>query len=227
MSTVLKKVTRIYNTSAVKVEALKNINMEIKDGEFMSIAGPSGSGKTTLLNIIGCIDEPTGGNVIIDGVDISSYNHNQLADFRNQNIGFIFQTFNLIPVLTAYENVEFALLLKGEKAHAEMKEEVENLLIKVGLKEQMKKRPNEMSGGQQQRIAVARALIKKPKIVLADEPTANLDSSTAAEILVLMQELNEEDGVTFIFSTHDRMVMEFANRLVILKDGKIKSDKKQ
>jgi putative ABC transport system ATP-binding protein len=165
--------------------------------------------------------------VTIDGADISTFSSNKLADFRNQNLGFVFQTFNLIPVLTAYENVEFSLLLKSNGNSSLVKKKVEAIMERVGLTDQLRKKPLEMSGGQQQRVAIARALVKEPRLVLADEPTANLDSETAADILLLMQNLNREEGVTFIFSTHDRMVMDFANRLIILKDGKIASDKKQ
>jgi putative ABC transport system ATP-binding protein len=225
MSIKIERLEKIYKSGQIEVHALRGINLEIKDGEFLSIAGPSGSGKTTLLNLIGCIDDPTKGTIYINGKDVSKLNNKKLADFRNQNLGFVFQTFNLIPVLTAFENVEFALILKNGHKTKENREAVETILERVGLKEYMNQKPLKLSGGQQQRVAIARALVKNPKLVLADEPTANLDSETAADILMLMENLNREEGVTFVFSTHDRMVMDFAKRLLIIKDGLITSDK--
>jgi len=215
-----------YKTGKVITKALRGIDLEIASGEFLSIAGPSGSGKTTLLNIIGCLDVPTSGTVSLNGTDLSDLKKKARAELRKDSIGFVFQSFNLIPVLTAFENVEIPLiLLHWDKR--KRKETVEQLLIDVGLKEYIHRRPTEMSGGQQQRVAIARALIKDPKLVLADEPTANLDSTTGMETLKLMKELNERKNTTFVFSTHDRMVMDFAHRLIILKDGKVSSDSKK
>jgi len=227
MTTSLEKVTKIYKTGDIELAALKGVSLKVSDGEFLSIAGPSGSGKTTLLNIIGCIDDVSSGRVKIDGRDISSLKSRERAELRNEKIGFIFQTFNLIPVLTAFENVEFAMMLRGNAPKAEQKTKTKEILELVGLKDFMKRRPTELSGGQQQRVAIARALVKKPSLVLADEPTANLDSETASGILMLMRELNKHENVSFIFSTHDRMVMDFADRLIILKDGQIDSDTKR
>jgi putative ABC transport system ATP-binding protein len=227
MTASLKKVTKIYKTGNIELAALKDVSMEISDGEFLSIAGPSGSGKTTLLNIIGCLDDATGGTIKIDGKDISQLKSKERAELRNEKIGFIFQTFNLIPVLTAFENVEFAMMIRGNASKAEQKNRTEEILELVGLKNFMNRKPTELSGGQQQRVAIARALVKKPSLVLADEPTANLDSETASGILLLMRELNKQENVSFIFSTHDRMVMDFADRLIILKDGRIESDTKR
>ncbi len=219
----VKNLVKDYKTGRVVTHALRGIDLEITEGEFMSIAGPSGSGKTTLLNIIGCLDVPTSGNVSLNGSDLLSLNKKSRAILRKDSIGFIFQSFNLIPVLTAFENVEIPLiLLHWEKA--KRKEVVEGILIEVGLRDYIHRRPTEMSGGQQQRVAIARALVKEPKLVLADEPTANLDSTTGQEILDLMKKLNREKHSTFIFSTHDRMVMDFADRLVLLKDGLVTSD---
>ena len=227
MTTSLEKVTKIYKTGDIELAALKGVSLKVSDGEFLSIAGPSGSGKTTLLNIIGCIDDASSGRVKIDGRDISSLKSRERAELRNEKIGFIFQTFNLIPVLTAFENVEFAMMLRGNASKADQKTRTEDILELVGLKDFMKRKPTELSGGQQQRVAIARALVKKPSLVLADEPTANLDSETASGILMLMRELNKHENVSFIFSTHDRMVMDFADRLIILKDGQIDSDTKR
>lgn len=227
MTTSVEKVSKIYKTGNIELAALKGISLKVEDGEFMSIAGPSGSGKTTLLNIIGCLDDATSGTIKIDGRDISKLSSKERAELRNEKIGFIFQTFNLIPVLTAFENVEFAMMIRGNASKAEQKERSEEILELVGLKDFMKRKPTELSGGQQQRVAIARALVKKPSLVLADEPTANLDSETASGILMLMRELNKQEKVSFIFSTHDRMVMDFADRLIILKDGKIESDTKR
>ncbi len=215
-----------YKTGKVVTHALRGIDLEITEGEFMSIAGPSGSGKTTLLNIIGCLDLPTSGKMMLEGMDFVSSSQKERAEFRKNSIGFVFQSFNLIPVLTAFENVEIPLiLLHWDKS--KRKETVEKILVEVGLADYIHRRPTEMSGGQQQRVAIARALIKEPKLVLADEPTANLDSTTGQEILDLMKKLNEEKHSTFIFSTHDKMVMDFAERLVLLRDGAIASDSRK
>lgn len=218
--------TKIYKDNTVEVRALNGVTLEISEGEFTAIVGPSGSGKTTLLNIIGGLDSPTHGQVNIGEVNITNLNDNQLIDFRLHNIGFVFQSYNLIPVLTARENVEFIMLMQN-RPKAEMDERAISLLKSVGLEDQMNKKPREMSGGQQQRVAVARALASKPKFVLADEPTANLDSKTAINLLDIMANLNKEEGITFIFSTHDQKVIDRARRVVTLEDGKIVSDELQ
>jgi putative ABC transport system ATP-binding protein len=212
-----------YKVGKMLYPALYGINLKILDREFTALAGPSGSGKTTLLNIIGCLDKPTEGEVLLDGKATTRLTVREKSELRKKDIGFIFQTFNLIPVLTAYENVEIPLILlnlpRGEK-----EKRVIAMLEEVGLGDYLKRRPNEMSGGQQQRVAIARSLVKSPKLVLADEPTANLDSATAREILGLMKNLNEKFHTTFVFSTHDRLVMEYARRLVNLRDGQIESE---
>ncbi|MBN2620982.1 ABC transporter ATP-binding protein [candidate division WOR-3 bacterium] len=209
-----------YKVGKVLFPALRGVDLLIDNGEFTAIAGPSGSGKTTLLNIIGCLDTPTKGKVMINGKAISDLSAKQQAELRKKEIGFVFQTFNLIPVLTAYENVEMPLILL-DMSDREKKHNIISILEEVGLGEYLHRRPNEMSGGQQQRVAIARALVKNPTMVLADEPTANLDSATGQDILQLMKGLNEKHGTTFIFSTHDKLVMDFARRLVKLRDGKI------
>lgn len=223
----VEHVSKIYQTNNISFPALNDISFSVEAGEFLSIAGPSGSGKTTVLNIVGCLDVPTRGEVFLDEKQISSKKSHELANIRRHNIGFVFQTFNLIPVLTAFENVEFPLILKGDMSLKERQTLVEKILTEVGLKDFLNRKPSEMSGGQQQRVAVARALVKKPQLILADEPTANLDSKTGKEILELMLQLNQKTNSTFIFSTHDKMVMDFARRLIKLKDGKIESDEKR
>jgi putative ABC transport system ATP-binding protein len=218
---------KLYNEgSDIQVNALDGVNINIKQGEFTAIVGPSGSGKTTLLNIIGGLDHPTAGKVIIDGQDISRFSENQLIDFRLHNIGFVFQAYNLIPVLSAYENAEFIMLLQN-RPFEERNKRVKDLLKAVGLEDQINKKPAQMSGGQQQRVAVARALASKPKFVLADEPTANLDSKSTTQLLDIMKKLNEEEGITFIFSTHDQRVIDRAKRIITLDDGKITGDLSQ
>ena len=223
----IKDVHRKYQAAdTVVVHALKGVSLTIEQGEFLSIAGPSGSGKTTLLNIIGCIDNADAGTVTIDDTEVSAIPHGQLAGFRREKLGFVFQSFNLIPVLSAFENVALPLqLLKTPEK--EIKERVMKLLGEVGLAGMEDRRPNKLSGGQQQRVAVARALIKNPAIILADEPTANLDSETGKEVLELMQSMNEKYQSTFIFSTHDQMVMNHARRLVLLHDGQIQKDERR
>jgi putative ABC transport system ATP-binding protein len=218
-----KDLYKDYRIGKVLYPALRGINIKIEDGEFTAIAGPSGSGKTTLLNIIGCLDVPTKGEVILNGVNIKELSSKEKAHLRREEIGFVFQTFNLIPVLTAYENVEMALLLLDESPTKKRKRVI-SMLEEVGLGEFINRKPNEMSGGQQQRVAISRALVKNPSLVLADEPTANLDSTTATEILALMKELNEKLKTTFIFSTHDWLVMDFAERVINLRDGKVVED---
>lgn len=213
-----------YKIGKILFPALRGISVKIADGEFTAIAGPSGSGKTTLLNIIGCLDTPTKGDVLINGTNINQLSSKEKASLRRNEIGFVFQTFNLIPVLTAYENVEIPLILLEAETDRK-RETIISILEEVGLSEFINRRPNEMSGGQQQRVAIARALVKNPSIVLADEPTANLDSTTAKEILGLMQELNEKHKTTFIFSTHDQLVMDYSRRTINLRDGKVVEDR--
>lgn len=220
----LENIHKVYHIGKIDFPALRGISFSIEEGEFLSIAGPSGSGKTTVLNLLGCLDKPSQGKIFLEDKDITALPTAKLADVRRKNIGFIFQTFNLIPVLTAMENVEFPLILEGRHDTKERHRQTEDILTEVGLKDFLHRRPNEMSGGQQQRVAVARALVKKPKLVLADEPTANLDSVTGEEILQLMLELNQKTSTTFVFSTHDKMVMDFARRIIRLRDGKIESD---
>ena len=217
------ELTKTYTEGPVPVEAVKDVHLHIEAGEFIALVGPSGSGKTTLLNMIGGLDEPTKGKVVIDGTDITGMKENKLIDFRLRNIGFVFQAYNLIPVLTAEENIEFIMLLQGTEKD-ERKQRVQQLLEEVGLQGKGSSRPSELSGGQQQRVAVARALASKPKFVLADEPTANLDSTTAANLLDIMEKLNKEEGMTFVFSTHDPRVIQRARRVVTLVDGEIEKD---
>ena len=222
----LENIHKVYHIGKIDFPALRGISFSIEEGEFLSIAGPSGSGKTTVLNLLGCLDKPSQGKIFLEENDITALPTAKLADVRRKNIGFVFQTFNLITVLTAMENVEFPLILEGRHDTKERHRRTEDILTEVGLKDFLHRRPNEMSGGQQQRVAVARALVKKPKLVLADEPTANLDSVTGEEILQLMLELNQKTSITFVFSTHDKMVMDFARRIIRLRDGKIESDQK-
>jgi putative ABC transport system ATP-binding protein len=218
----LENVSRTY-TDHVDVHALRDITLSLAAGSFVAVAGPSGSGKTTLLNVIGGLDQPDQGAVRIAGLDLTSTPPDQLADFRLRHIGFVFQAYNLFPVLTAMENLEFIPALQG-MPKAERLRRAEELLQMVGLAEIGDKRPNEMSGGQQQRVAVLRAIMTEPEIVLADEPTANLDSTSASILLDMMAELNLQKGITFLFSTHDPLVMERARRLIRLKDGAVASD---
>ncbi len=219
-----KNLKKYYNPGTeLEVRALDGVDLQIEEGEFTAIVGPSGSGKTTLLNIIGGLDKPTEGQVFIDGIDISGLTENELIDFRLNNIGFVFQAYNLIPVLTAYENAEFIMLLQ-DRPEQERKQRVTKLLKDVGLEKQINKKPTQMSGGQQQRVAVARALASKPKFILADEPTANLDSKATTQLLDIMKKLNEEEGITFLFSTHDQRVIDRAKRIIDIDDGKIIKD---
>ncbi len=222
----VKEVYKTYQETKVPVKALRGVTLDIRQGEFTAIVGPSGSGKTTLLNIIGGLDRPTAGKIFLNGTDLDGLSDNQLIDFRKDNIGFVFQSYNLIPVLTAKENVEFVMLL--QKVPEEKRDErTRELLEAVGLGDRMHNRPAELSGGQQQRIAVARALAPKPSFILADEPTANLDSSSTANLLDIMARLNKEEGITFIFSTHDQRVIDRARRVVTVEDGKVLSDVKK
>ena len=218
-----KAVTKTYNPTKIPVHALRGVDLEIAEGEFTAIVGPSGSGKTTLLNIIGGLDNATSGQVEVGGTDISQLSNNELINFRRENIGFVFQAYNLIPVLTAKENVEFIMLLQGKSKEAR-ENRVKELLTAVGIADKMNNRPSELSGGQQQRVAVARALASKPKFILADEPTANLDSVSTANLLDLMAQLNKEENITFVFSTHDQRVIDRARRVITLEDGKIVTD---
>lgn len=214
---------KIYDEETYPVHAVNGINLSFKAGEFAAIVGPSGSGKTTLLNIIGGLDDPTQGEVIIDGVNLNRLSSRQLVDFRMNNIGFVFQSYNLIPVFTAKENVEFVMHLQG-KSKAERYERTMELLTAVGLNDKANIRPGKLSGGQQQRVAVARSLASKPKFILADEPTANLDSKSTETLLDIMEKLNKEENTTFIFSTHDARVVKKARRVITIEDGKILSD---
>lgn len=218
----VRGLTRVYRQGELEVNALRGVDLDVRAGEFTAITGPSGSGKTTLLNMMGALDQPTEGSVTVAGHDAAGMSGGAAADFRLDHVGFVFQAYNLIPVLSAYENAEFTLLLRGLPA-SRRREIVEPLLERVGLGDMMDRRPPELSGGQQQRVAVVRALATHPDVVLADEPTANLDSATSGELLDLMLELNREMGITFIFSTHDETVIERARRVVRLLDGAVGS----
>ncbi len=217
-------VIKDYPLGKLKVRALHGIDLSIERGEFTTIAGPSGSGKTTLLNLIGCVDVPTEGKVVVDGQSTGELSDKALTELRLHKLGFIFQSFNLVPVLTVEQNVEFPLLLQGKVAAPERKKRVKEILDRVGIGEYLHHRPNELSGGQRQRVAIARALVSKPRLVLADEPTANLDSVTGHSIIELMKELNHQEGTTFIFSTHDQRVIDQADRIIRIEDGRIVND---
>jgi len=218
----IKDLYKIYNET-VEVKAVNGVSLSFSEGEFAAIVGPSGSGKTTLLNIVGGLDSPTSGSVIIDGTDISSLSSKQMIDFRMHNIGFVFQAYNLIPVLTAKENAEFIMQLQ-HKSKTEREQRIAELFESIGISGKENIRPNKLSGGEQQRVAVARALATKPKFILADEPTANLDSKSTADLLDIMKKLNQEENITFIFSTHDQRVIDRAERVITLEDGVVKSD---
>jgi putative ABC transport system ATP-binding protein len=221
----IEKVTRTYKIGKVETQALRGVDLCIENGEFTALIGPSGSGKTTLLQMIGCLDQPTNGRVLINNKDVTRLNRNQRADMRRGTIGFVFQFFALIPTLTTFENVEMPLLLNGHSPK-ERKERVMELLKAVDLVDRANNRPDQLSGGQQQRVAVARALAPSPTLVLADEPTANLDTANGKQVMDIMQKLNKETGVTFIFATHDPRVISYARRVVTLHDGLIESDKR-
>ena len=224
----LQEVTKTYNTTGVAVAALKGLSLTIQRQSFVSFIGPSGSGKSTLLNLIGTLDKPTGGKVLVDGVDVATLNRANAAAFRGNTIGFVFQNFNLIPVLTVYENVEYPLLMLKRVAVKDRRERILNLLDKVGMIDQKDKYPNQISGGQKQRVAVARALVTNPKIVLADEPTANLDHATAFKVISIMHEMQKTFGTTFVFSTHDPKIVGEAELIYTLEDGVIvNNDKKE
>ena len=218
----IKNLGKVYE-GAVPVHAVNGINLTITEGEFTALKGPSGCGKTTLLNLLGGLDKPTSGSIEIGGVDITTLSENQLIDFRLRNIGFVFQAYNLIPVLSAQENVSFIMLLQ-DRPKEEREARAQQLLEAVGLKGKERQRPGQLSGGQQQRVAVARALASKPQFVLADEPTANLDSTSTANLLDIMEKLNKEEGMTFVFATHDDRVIKKARRIISIEDGKVLSD---
>lgn len=220
-----ENLSRYYKQGPVQVHALQDVNLTIEKGDFAVLAGPSGSGKTTLLNMIGALDKPSAGKVWLDDHEITNLSRRQTSHLRRDRIGFVFQFYNLIPVLTAYENAEFVLLLQGVD-HASRKKKVMDLLTKVGLEGLEKRRPHELSGGQQQRVAIARALASDPAVILADEPTANLDSHTEEGLMDLMEDLNAEMGMTFLFSSHDPNVIKMAKRLIVLRDGEILSDER-
>lgn len=221
----INDLVKIYDNTAVNVIAVDGVNLRIEQGEFTAIVGPSGSGKTTLLNMIGGLDQPSSGTILVDNVDITKLNAKQLVDFRLHNIGFVFQSYNLIPVLTASENVSFIMEMQG-LPKAEIKKRTDEILTKVGLGDRVNSRPSQLSGGQQQRVAVARAIASVPKFVLADEPTANLDSKATEKLLEMMEVLNHKENVTFLFSTHDQRVMNKAHRIIVLEDGKIVKDER-
>ncbi|MBI5066874.1 MAG: ABC transporter ATP-binding protein [Deltaproteobacteria bacterium] len=214
-------VSKIYKLGKTEVPALRGVSLEIDQGEFLSVAGPSGSGKTTLLNLVGCVDTPTSGSVVVDGKDTTALSERALTSLRLDSIGFIFQSFNLVAVLSVFQNVEFPLLLQGRLGKKERADRVNGLLEAVGLGDHARHRPSELSGGQRQRVAVARALVGRPKLVLADEPTANLDSQTGANIIDLMRDMNRKDGTTFLFSTHDQKVLSHANAVIRIADGQL------
>lgn len=228
MSTVIetRDLIRHFGSEATEVVALDHVSVDIEEGEFTAIIGPSGSGKTTLLHLIGGLDEPDSGTVTLSGTNIAAMSGNELSDFRRDHIGFIFQAYNLIPVLSAEENIEYIMLLQGI-APAERRQRVKEMLAMVGLEGLGDRRPAQLSGGQQQRVAVARAMASNPDIILADEPTANLDSKTGISLLDVMRELNQERNMTFIFSTHDEKIMERATRLIHLRDGKVEQDERK
>ena len=219
----VKNITKVYNPTKIPIHAVNGVSLSVEKGEFIAVIGPSGSGKSTLLNIIGGLDQPTSGEVKVGGHELGEMTARQLTRFRREHIGFVFQSFNLIPVLTAYENMEFVMLLLGMDKKRRY-DRVSELAKQVGLEEKMNTKPSELSGGQQQRVAVARALAPKPEFILADEPTANLDSASAFKLLDIMAQLNKEENITFIFSTHDQRVISRAKRVINLVDGRIESD---
>lgn len=223
---VMQDVEKHYRQGSTDVPALRGVSFTVERGEFAALCGPSGSGKTTALNLIGALDKPTSGSIFIEGRDLGSLGRGALSELRRDRIGFVFQAYNLVPVLTAYENAEIVLALKGAKV-SERRETVLKVLEEVGLGGLEKRRPDAMSGGQQQRVAIARAVAARPAIILADEPTANVDSETAEKLLDLMERLNREEGATFLFSTHDPRVMERARRLLKMKDGRIVQDERR
>ncbi|VBB42914.1 Uncharacterized ABC transporter ATP-binding protein TM_0352 [uncultured Desulfatiglans sp.] len=222
-----ENVSKVYRSGEVSVNALKGVTFSIEKGAFVSIVGPSGSGKTTLLNLIGCLDKPSGGRLLVAGTDVASLGRADSAVFRGSHIGFIFQSFNLIPVLTAYENVEYPLIMVQNVAAAQRREQVQDLLEAVGMSDQQQKRPDQLSGGQKQRVAIARALVTRPELVLADEPTANLDHDTAMGIIRPMKSIREESRTTFVFSTHDLRIIDEAERIYRIEDGRLEGSRAQ
>ncbi len=220
----LEGVTKIYRKGANEVRALDGVDLDIEAGEFLTVVGPSGSGKTTFLNILGCLDTPTDGRLVYDGVELRALGEKGLSAYRRDRISFVFQSYNLIPVLTVRENVELPLVIERKRNTREIRAMADEMIAAVGLAGMENRYPRELSGGQEQRVAIARALVKKPLVVLADEPTANLDSHTAEEIVELMRKINAERGTTFVFSTHDKLVMDHARRVVTIRDGKVTAD---
>ena len=223
----LEKVTKIYRKGGEEVRALDGVDIDIEAGEFLAMVGPSGSGKTTFLNILGCLDTPTDGRLVYDGTELRGLGEKGMSAYRRERISFIFQSFNLIPVLSVRENVELPLVIERKLGAREIRSRSEEMIAAVGLSGKEDRYPREISGGQEQRVAIARALVKRPLVILADEPTANLDSRTAEEIVELMRRINAERGSTFVFSTHDRLVMEHARRVVTIRDGRVTSDERK
>jgi putative ABC transport system ATP-binding protein len=223
----LEKVTKVYKKGDNEVRALDSVDLDIEAGEYLAVVGPSGSGKTTLLNILGCLDTPTEGRMVYDGQELRMLGEEVLSAYRRERISFVFQSYNLIPVLTVRENVELPLLIERRLRNGDAKARAEEIIAAVGLAGKENRYPRELSGGQEQRVAIARALVKRPLVVLADEPTANLDSHMAEEIVELMRRINAERGTTFVFSTHDRLVMEHARRIVTIRDGRVTSDERK
>jgi putative ABC transport system ATP-binding protein len=223
----LEKVTKVYRKGGSEVRALDGIDLDIEAGEFLTVVGPSGSGKTTFLNILGCLDSPTDGRIVYDGKELRGLNEKERSAYRRDRISFVFQSYNLIPVLTVRENVELPLLIERKLAPREVRRRADEIISAVGLAGKEDRYPRELSGGQEQRVAIARALVKEPLVILADEPTANLDSHTAEEIVELMRGINVQRGSTFVFSTHDRLVMDHARRVVTIRDGKVTTDERK
>jgi putative ABC transport system ATP-binding protein len=220
----LENVTRVYRKGDNEVRALDGVSLDIEAGEFLTLVGPSGSGKTTFLNILGCLDSPTDGRIVYDGIELQGLGEKGLSAYRRERISFVFQSYNLIPVLTVRENVELPLLIQRKLDTAEIRRRADEMIAAVGLAGKESRFPRELSGGQEQRVAIARALVKQPLVILADEPTANLDSRTAEEVVELMRGINAERGSTFVFSTHDPLVMEHARRVVTIRDGRVTAD---
>jgi putative ABC transport system ATP-binding protein len=223
----LEKITKIYHKGENEVHALDGIDLDIDTGEFLAVVGPSGSGKTTLLNILGCLDSPTGGRIVYNGTELGGLDEKGMSAYRRDRISFVFQSYNLIPVLTVRENVELPLLIERKLDAPEIRRRADEMIAAVGLSGMETRYPRKLSGGQEQRVAIARALVKQPLVILADEPTANLDSHTAQEIIDLMHGINAERGSTFIFSTHDKLVMDHARRVVTIKDGRVTTDERK